>query len=212
MVTLYSSPGTAGMVVHWLLLELAVPHTVKVLDIAAGEHKLPAYLALNPSGVVPTLIVDGKPLTEAASIAMYLVDAHPAAGLAPAPTPGSLDRAAYTQWMLFLTNTLMTAFRRWFYPQEVAGGAHIDDVKAGARASIEAAFARLDGQLAAHGPFVLGERLSTADFFLTMLMRWSRAMPKPATEWPALAALAARLKSRPSWRELNSREGLTEWV
>jgi glutathione S-transferase len=183
-----------------------------MLSLAAGEHKQPAYLALNPAGVVPTLVVEDQPLTESAAIAIYLADAHPAAGLAPAPTPGSLARAAYTQWMLFLTNTLMTAFRRWFFPHEPAGAAHVDDVKAAARVSIEAAFARLDAQLAAHGPFVLGERLSTADFFLTMLMRWSRGMPRPATEWPALAKLAATMKARPSWRELNSREGLTEWV
>ena len=42
-------------------------------------------------------------------------------------------------------------------------------------------------------PYVLGEQLSVADFYLTMLMRWSRNMPKPATQWPQLAALAQRL-------------------
>ena len=135
MVTLFSSPGAAGMVVHWLLLELEVPHTVKMLSLAAGEHKQPAYLALNPAGVVPTLVVEDQPLTESAAIAIYLADAHPAAGLAPAPTPGSLARAAYTQWMLFLTNTLMTSFRRWFFPHEPAGAAHVDDVKAADRKS-----------------------------------------------------------------------------
>jgi glutathione S-transferase len=51
----------------------------------------------------------------------------------------------------------------------------------------------------------------TLDFLATMLMRWSRNMPRPATNWPALANYAARMKSRPSFRELYSREGLTEW-
>ena len=45
-----------------------------------------------------------------------------------------------------------------------------------------------------------------------MLMRWSRNMPKPAMEWPHLAALAARLKARPSFTTLYAREGLTEWA
>ena len=45
-----------------------------------------------------------------------------------------------------------------------------------------------------------------------MLMRWSRNMPKPATSWPPLAELVARLKARPSWRELYATEGLTEWA
>ena len=51
-----------------------------------------------------------------------------------------------------------------------------------------------------------------ADFYLTMLMRWSRNMPKPATEWPQLAALAQRMKARPSLKVLYEREGLTEWA
>jgi glutathione S-transferase len=45
-----------------------------------------------------------------------------------------------------------------------------------------------------------------------MLMRWSRKTAKPATEWPQLAAHAARMKSRPSFRTLYEREGLSEWA
>jgi glutathione S-transferase len=45
-----------------------------------------------------------------------------------------------------------------------------------------------------------------------MLMRWSRNMPKPATEWPAIAEYVARMKARPSFRTLYEREGLTEWA
>jgi glutathione S-transferase len=37
-------------------------------------------------------------------------------------------------------------------------------------------------------------------------------MPRPADDWPALAALAARLKARPSFRTLYAREGLEEWA
>jgi glutathione S-transferase len=54
--------------------------------------------------------------------------------------------------------------------------------------------------------------MSVADFYLTMLMRWSRNMPKPATDWPQLAALAQRMKARPSFKTLYEREGLTEWA
>ena len=45
-----------------------------------------------------------------------------------------------------------------------------------------------------------------------MLMRWSRNMPKPASQWPHLAALAQRLKARSSFTALYEREGLTEWA
>src|SRR5215467_10389092 len=131
MITLYYSPGTAALVVHWLLIELEVPHTLHKLDLDAGEHKQPAYLALNPAGVVPTLVIDGKPICEAAAIALHLAEAYPARGFAP--VPGTPERAAYYQWMFFLANTVQPAFRAWFYPSEPAGEAHIDAVKDHAR-------------------------------------------------------------------------------
>jgi glutathione S-transferase len=210
MITLYNSPGTAGMVVHWLLLELEIAHTLHQVDLDAGEHKQPAYLALNPAGVVPTLVIDGHPITEAAAISLHLADAHPARGFAPAA--GTLARASYYQWMLFLANTLQPAFRAWFYPTEPAGEAHVDAVKAQARVRIENAWTRIDAHLAAHGPYLLGDKLTTPDFLMTMLMRWSRNMPKPATEWPALAQLARTMKARPTFQELYAREGLTDWT
>ena len=77
---------------------------------------------------------------------------------------------------------------------------------------IEAQWQRIDQHLAEHGPHLLGDCLTAADFYLVMLMRWSRNMPKQAIEWPHLAALASRLKARPSFTTLYEREGLTEWV
>jgi len=50
------------------------------------------------------------------------------------------------------------------------------------------------------------------DLYALMLMRWSRNMPRPATAWPQLAALAARLKARPSWKRVCEAEGLVEWA
>ncbi len=207
MLTLYYSPGAASLVVHWLLIELDVAHELRRLDLAAGEQKSPEYLALNPAGVVPTLVVDGRPLTETAALVLHLADAYPAKDLAP--PPGSFARGRYYEAILRCANGLQPPFRQWFYPQDGAG--EPEAVKAKVRPQIESVFARFDAELAANGPYVLGDTLSAADFMLTMMMRWSRNMPRPATEWPHLAALAARMKARPSFRLLYEREGLTEW-
>src|SRR4249920_1917954 len=72
MYTLYWSPGTASMCVHWMLIELGEPHELVKVDIESGEHRKPEYLKLNPSGVVPTLVVDGAPLGESAALCMLL--------------------------------------------------------------------------------------------------------------------------------------------
>jgi glutathione S-transferase len=207
---LYYGPATASMLVHWLLIELDVPHALQLVDTAAKAHKSPEYLALNPNGVVPTLVLDGKPQYEAAALAMLLAERYPDARLAPAFDDAK--RADYLQWMFNLANMVQPLFRQWWYPGEPAGDANADALRSHCAPRIEAEWQRIDDHLAANGPHLLGDALSVADFYLVMLMRWSRNMPKPATEWPHLAALAKRLKARPSFNTLYEREGLTEWA
>lgn len=210
MYTLYYSPGSASLVVHLLLIEARLSHRLEKLDLANKAQKTPEYLALNPNGVVPTLVVDGQPMYEAAALLLYLADRHSETGFAPA----LLDpqRRPYLQWILHCANTLQPAFRHWFYPAEIAGAEHAEIVKDTARNRIEATWDRLQAHLSSHGPYVTGASYSAADMLVTMLMRWSRNMPKPATEWPALAELARRVKARPAWAELYRREELSEWA
>ena len=210
MQVLYYAPGAASLLVHWLLIELDVPHELRRLDLEARDQKRADYLALNPAGVVPTLVVDGRAMTEAAAIAMWLAERHSGAALAPGPDdPG---RTAYLQWMFHLANAVQPLLRLWWYPQGAAGEENRDSARDAVVPRIEAAWERIDAHLAANGPCLVGDRETVADFFLTMLMRWSRHMPRPADAWPALGALAARMKARPSFRELYAREGLEEWA
>ncbi|MHC9013539.1 glutathione S-transferase family protein [Stenotrophomonas rhizophila] len=207
--TLYGSPSTAALVVHWLLLELQIEHELVLLDFDKREHKDAAYLALNPTGLVPTLSIDGLVLTEAAAIALHLADRHPEAALLPAP--GTADRAEAYRWMFWCANTVQPAYRAWFYPQEMAGPEHVDATRQRARERLEGAWQHLTEHLSTRGPYVLGESLSVVDFMLVMLMRWSRNMPTPSDTWPALKAYADRLKARPAFAEVYRREGITDW-
>ena len=211
MYSLYYAPGAASFVVHWMLIELGVPHELRLVDTKAGQQKSPEYLALNPNGVVPTLIDgDGQPRFECSALTMMLADRHAGTGLAPAQDDPR--RPAYLQWMFHLANAVQPLFRIWWYPHEVAGEANRELVLEQVRPRIEAAWDRLDAHLGAHGPYLLGDHPTAADFYLTMLMRWSRNMPQPATTWPHLAALAQRMKMRPSFNTLYETEGLTEWA
>jgi glutathione S-transferase len=210
MYTLYYSPGSASFAVHWMLIELGVPHELKKVDLEAGEHRKPEYLKLNPNGFVPTLIVDGTPLFESAALLMLLAERHPQAGFAP--PVGSPQRGLYTTWMFHLSNTLQAAYRDWFYPDQQVGAGCADAIKEGARVKIEACWDRVEAQIRSGGPYLAGDRCGAVDFLGTMLMRWSRNMPKPATEWTTLANYVARIKARPSFKTLYTREGLTEWA
>jgi glutathione S-transferase len=210
MYQLYYSPSTASLVVHWMLIEIGAPFELVLTDTETGAHKHPDYLKLNPGGVVPTLIVDGAPVLESTAIAMLLAERHPEKGLAP--EAGAPERAAYLQWMVYLANTLLPSFRAWFYPHEPAGEAGADAARAVARARVETAWDRIDAHLAGKGPYMLGQRLSAVDFQATMLMRWSRNMPRPATAWPNIARYLSRMRAMPSLREVHAREGLTDWI
>jgi glutathione S-transferase len=197
------------MVIHLLLLEIGAPHELRPVDLESGAQRDASYLKLNPSGVVPTLLIDGVAYSEAAALALLLGERHPEAQLAPALD--SPQRPAYLQWMIYLANTLQPAFRMWFYPTD-APEFDAESLQATARRRIELAWERIEAHLTTSGPYLLGERISIADLYATMLMRWSRNMPRPATSWPALTALAARVKARPAWKRLYEIEGLTEWA
>src|SRR5262249_46256026 len=129
-----------------------------------------------------------------------------------APLQGTPERTAYLQWTLHFANTLQPAFRRWFYPDEPAGAENVEAVKQCARAEIEAAWDRVDALLSAGGPYICGGATTAVDFLGTMLMRWSRNMPRTATAWPAIADYVQRMKARPTFRDLYAREGLTDWT
>jgi glutathione S-transferase len=205
---LYYSPSSASLVVHWLLIELSLPHRLIHVDLSVKAQKQPEYLALNPMGVVPTLIADGKPINEAAAICLHLADSTRQL----CPEYGTHAHALMYQWMFFCANTLQPQYRRWFYPAEDLGEAQIEPIKEAARKNIESAWNLVDQHLEKHGPYLLGNELSVADFMLTMLMRWSRNMPKPADHFSHVAKLAARMKALPSFKTLYEREGLTDWV
>jgi glutathione S-transferase len=208
--TLYCAPGTASMVVHLALLESGAPHRLVKLDFGQDEQRSPDYLKLNPRGQVPTLVIDGQPYFESAALLLILAERHPEAKLAP--PPGSPLRPDWYQWIAFLTNSLGSAYRSWFYPPDLGSPEHPPFVREALRTKIEESWSVVDAHLAARGPYMLGAEFSGVDLLALMYMRWSRNMPKPVTEWPALRRLAGLLRARPSWKRMYEIEGLTDWA
>ena len=109
MLTLHLSPATSSMAVHIALHEVGVPFETKVWTLAKGT-RTPEYLAINPAGKVPALVVDGKLLTEVAGGLFYLAKRYPEAKLLPANDP--MTEAQAVSWMSFLASTVHPARAR----------------------------------------------------------------------------------------------------
>lgn len=207
--TLYYSPGAASLAVHWMLIEMGIAFEATLVDIDSGANRSPEYLRVNPSGRLPALTIDAVARTESAALLILLAERHPEKNLAP--LPGSAERAAWLEMMIYLANTPLPAMRDWFYAGTDGDPQGADAVKALARRRIESVWDRLDAHLSDGRTHMIGGKLSTADFLATMLMRWSRNMPRPAETWQNLAPYIRRMRSMPSFIEVNRREGLTDW-
>ena len=175
MLTLYFAPGSSSMAVHIALHEIGASFEGKPMSFKKNDLRSAEYLALNPEGKVPMLVVDGQPLTEVAAILFYLAKRYPEAGLLPRDDIEADAQAL--SWMSFAASTLHPARRHGLdHAREVWG---IADRRLG-------------------NGWALG-RYSIADIHLFRLY-WRLAnslKPAPGT-FPNLTAHYARMMARPA--------------
>jgi len=198
------------MAPHVLLIEAKAPHDVVMVDLDNGEQFKPHFLKINPHARVPTLIEGDLVLHESAAITLYLCERFPQLDLVPAS--GSPTRAKFLQWMMYLTNTVQEEHLHYWHPDnymESDGGRQ--EMKTMAETRLGNMWAHIDGAIASGGhPYLLGDRCTAADIYLTMLTRWSRALAKPPESYPHLKALADRVKARPGYQAMLKAEGIEQ--
>ncbi len=101
--------STCSQKVRICLAEKKLEWANRQVDLAAGEHLTPAYLALNPNGVVPTLVHDGKAIAESTVICEYLDEIYPhEPRLAP---HDAVARAQMRVWLRYLDEVPSMAIR-----------------------------------------------------------------------------------------------------
>lgn len=109
MLTLYFAPGASSMAPHIALNEVGASFEPKPLSLRKKEHRTPEYLAVNPEGTVPALVIDGRTLTEVAAILFYLARRYPDAQLLPDDFEA---QAHVVSWMSFIAATVHPARRQ----------------------------------------------------------------------------------------------------
>jgi glutathione S-transferase len=126
---------------------------------------------------------------------------HPDAGLAP--VHGDPLRGHYYAWLMHLTNSLQPAMLEFYYPDRHTTSANgTEAVAAKARETIAGIWQRIDAHLAAHGPYLLGDRFSAADIFCHMLSTWQECCPDTYARFPALKRLADLVAARPAMQRV----------
>ncbi|MEO6853923.1 MAG: glutathione S-transferase family protein, partial [Rhodoferax sp.] len=167
MLQLHYAPSTAAMAPHILLEDIGLPYERVLVDTRTGAHKAPGYLALNPNGLVPVLTDGDLVLFESAAICLHLCDMHPQAGLAPAV--GTVERAHFYKWLVWMTNTLQSTLIAYFYPHRMVNPgntAAAAEVQTQAELRVGTLLAQLDAELARHGgPWLLGAHYSALDAY-----------------------------------------------
>lgn len=216
MLHLHYYPSTAAMAPHIVLQELGVPFELVLVDRPADAHKSPDYLKLNPNGLLPVLTDGDLVLYETAAICLYLCDMHPQAKLAP--SVGTVERAHFYKWLIWLTNTLQATLITYFYPERSVNPGNAvgaAEVKAQAERKVGAMLDQLDAELARHGgPWLLGQTYSALDPYAMMLCRWTRGFASaPARALPHLGPYLQAMLARPAVQRVFATEKLVKpWV
>jgi len=184
---LYTNPMSRGRIARWMLEEAGVSYHTEILDFGT-TMKAPAYLAINPMGKVPSIVHDGKVITECAAICAYVADAFPQSGLAPA----TADRADYYRWLFFAAGPLEAA---------AVNRALGFEVPADRRAMIgygtyEAVLDTLEGALMS-SPYIAGERFTAADVYVGSHLGWGMQFGT-IEKRPVFETYYAKLTARPA--------------
>lgn len=211
MIELHYYPSTAAMVPHIVLEEIGMPFRRVLVDRAVGAHKTPAYLRLNPNGLIPVLVDGGQAIYETAAVTLHLCDTHPQAALAPAV--GSPQRAVFYQWLMWLTNTLQASLIVYFYPERwmnEGNAAGVAELKAQAERKVGVLLDLLEAELARHGqPWFGGAQYSALDPYVFTLCRWTRNFKStPARERRLLGPYLQRVLARPAVQRVIAAEKL----
>lgn len=198
---LYLKPGACSLSPHIILRESGVDFSAVSVDLATKRTENDEdYLAINPKGQVPALLLDdGSLLTEGAVIVQLLADSVPDRQLL-APT-GSLTRYHTLEWLNYIATELHKGFSPLFRPNTP------EEYKTLARQQLEQKFRYVDSELEGK-EWLMGQRFTVADAYLFTVTRWAYALGLSVQELSHLESYMARMKKRPAVAAALAAEGL----
>jgi glutathione S-transferase len=197
----YGSISSRTRRILWTLEEAGLPYTLHAIDLRAGEHRTPEYLAMNPNGRVPTLRDGDLVLFESAAIAMHVAAKAPESGLLP--PVGTRDWSLVQQWMYWVCTELEQALwsmgkHRFALPPAQRIPAMLDTAAFEWARATPVLAAALEGR-----EFLVGDGFTVADVFAAHTLMWGRGFKAPF-ESEVLDGYLDRMVARPAFERTNA--------
>lgn len=194
MITLYYTAKTRAQRVRWLLEECHLDYRLKHIDLFKGEGFSDEYLKINPLGQVPVIQDNETIQSETGAICHYITLKYAATQFQP--DIQSSDYMKYLQWMYFVSSTLEPPLweiqlHSWILPKVKRSS---DAIKI-ANERYEPIVKIVNNELS-NKPYILGEKLSTADLLLSSSLAWHK---KSLKKYPVLADYVEKLFNRPAY-------------
>ncbi|TAJ16993.1 MAG: glutathione S-transferase [Rugosibacter sp.] len=209
---LYYSPGACSLAAHIAFEELGVACEPIRVVIAEGQNQTAEYLAINPRGRVPALVIrEGgreQVLTELSAILIYLAQTYPAAGLLP--LDDTLPFVRMVEWMSWLGSSMHAGgVRTVLRPDRfISDPAAAEAVKTRGTENVRIGFADIESRL--HGrTWALGEHYSMVDAYLLVFFRWGNRIGLPMrTDYPHYTRIMDAVRARPAVQRAIAHEGI----
>ncbi|MDA7427081.1 glutathione S-transferase family protein [Primorskyibacter aestuariivivens] len=206
---LHYAPDNASLIIRLALETGGMAYETVLVDRAARGQQSPAYLRLNPNGLIPVLETPEGAIFETGAILLWLADRHP--GLAPGPADPA--RGDMLKWLFYLSNTLHPALRMLFYPEKYIDG-DIAALRTRTKSNLADMLDKLDALLAGKPDWIGATTPTILDPYLACCLRWMALYPPGETgwfelsRWPALERFARLRDDDPATLRAAQAEGL----
>ena len=199
-IVFYYAPFSSASPVASALAELGVPHERITLDLKAGQTRRPEFLALNPNGKVPTLVVDGTPMFEALAILLWLGERHGTErGLWPAAnSPARLEATSWCTWA-YVSYASQLGLLAYATSDRLAPEVHNPAQAALARQEISRLLDILEARLTRQ-KHMLGETYSLVDLVVASVIGYGVRVGAALDGHPRVKAWVELFQSREAYK------------
>ncbi|KAH6716416.1 putative glutathione S-transferase [Leptodontidium sp. MPI-SDFR-AT-0119] len=204
-----SPHSTYSQIVLIVLAEKGVESELREIDFAVSEHKQPAFLKLQPFGLVPVLEDDGYFLYESRAIAKYIAKKYAGQGTKLMPEEadvkayGLFEQACSVEHSYFESPVSAICYEKIFKSMQGMGATDEEAVKKHA-AKLDATLAVYEGILAQHA-YLAGDELTLADLFHLPYGTMVRGLgfTDVFAKYPNVAKWFDALEARESWQKVS---------